>query len=241
MRISERIGPLSLVIFGLAGVAWFSLETAAPRLGFEDTDSPAVSLRFLQAHPESYAQAGVILFVMAIALTMGVLAASDRLPARPGEVAVRTLSAFGLFAAAFLFALGVLRLSVRPLLYIDSLDQDWGEAAYLVVQLMGTHGFAEAALTALCIWAAGLSVVGFRTKALPAWLCALGLVPAFRLLSILGPLGVATDIDGLWIFFIASIPGALVWCVALGVVLFRAAAPDVAASGAARAAATTHA
>jgi hypothetical protein len=68
-------------------------------------------------------------------------------------------------------------------------------------------------------------------------LCAFALVPAFRLLAVLGPLGV---LDGLpeetWFLFMASIPGLLLWCLLMGIVLLRRA---LASTGADRAVAAS--
>lgn len=129
----------------------------------------------------------------------------------------------GIFSAAFLFIHGVVRLSVEPLLYIDSLDRDWGEAAYLVVQVVGVHGFAQAGVFALCLWAIGISLIGLRTRALPVAVCLLGAIPVIRVLGLLGPLGVLPDDmpDVLWIVFMVSIPGVMLWCLVLGLVLLR--------------------
>lgn len=50
----------------------------------------------------------------------------------------------------------------------------------------------------------------------------LGVIPAVRLLGLLGPLDALPDELGfLWILFMASIPGVMVWCLLLGVVLLR--------------------
>ena len=217
--MSARLGALSVVGFAVAGIAFFALEVAPPALGFQDTDSPAVMLPFLRQHPELSVYAGIALVVMAITLVTGVFAVSDVLAPRSGSLAVRSTAAFGIFSAAFFLMHGVVRLSIEPLLYIDGLNHAWGEAAYLVVQLMGIHGFAQAGIFALCLWAVGISLIGFGTKALPLGLCLLGVVPAFRILGILGPLGVLPD--GLWILFMVSIPGVMVWCLLLGAVLVR--------------------
>ena len=96
-------------------------------------------VRFLRAHPEVYAQSGFALLVMAMTLTATTLAIADALAARVGGLALRWASAFGFFAAAFFLMHGVVRLSAGPLLYIDGMDPDWGEAAYLVVQMVGIH------------------------------------------------------------------------------------------------------
>jgi len=88
--------------------------------------------------------------------------------------------------------------------------------------MVGIHGFAQAAITALCIWAVGVSLIGLRSRAIPLVVCWLGVVPAFRLVGILGPLDVLPDELGfLWLLFVASIPGAFLWCLALGIALIR--------------------
>ena len=88
----------------------------------------------------------------------------------------------------------------------------------------GIHGFVEGGIVTLCAWAVGISLIGLRTRALPVALAILGVVPGFRLLSILGPFGISAD--GLWIFFVLSIPGAMLWCVALGLVLLARRPPS---------------
>ena len=137
---------------------------------------------------------------------------------------LRATAAFGLFASGFFFMYGVLRLGVEPLLYIDGLDHDWGEAAYVALQMIGMHGFAQAAVTASCLWVVGVALMGMRTRCLPIALCAIALVPAFRLLGVLGPLGVLDALpEGTWFLFMASIPGLLLWCLLLAIVLLRRA------------------
>ena len=224
MRIRSKVGALAVIVFAIAGIAWFALELAPPNMGFEDTDSASVSLAFLRAHGEVYAQGGFALLLMAISLTVAVLAVWDALAPRVDALALRTTTAFGLFASAFFFMHGVLRLGVEPLLYIDGLDHDWGEAAYLAIQMVGLHGFAQAAVTAACLWVVGVALMGMRSRALPIALSVLALIPGFRLLAVLGPLGV---LDGLpeetWFLFMASIPGLLLWCLLLGIVLLRRA------------------
>ena len=164
---TSRVGALSTIAVALAGIVWFALELVPPNLGFEDTDSPAVGLRFLHGHEQIYAQAGIALVLVAITLTVAVFAMWDVMAPRADPLALRATSALGLFAAAFFFMHGVLRLGVEPLLYIDRLDHDWGEAAYVTVQMVGIHGFAQAAITTVCMWAVGLSLIGLRTRAIP--------------------------------------------------------------------------
>jgi len=219
---SARIGALSIIVFAVAGVIWFALEIAPPALGFEDTDSPAVMLRFLREHSELSVYAGYTLLVMAITMTVATFAVTDALAPRASLLAIRTTSAFGILCAAFFFMLGVIRSSVLPLLYIDGLNHAWGEAGYVTVQLMTIHGFAQAGSLALCLWAVGISLIGLRTRALPRWLCVLGVIPALRIVGLLfGPLNVLPDV--LWIVFMLAIPGVMLWCLLLGLVLLRRA------------------
>ncbi len=82
----------------LAGIAWFALESTPPRLGFEDTDNPAVMVRFIRAYPEVFVQAGMALILMAISLTVAVLAVAEVIGPRSGAVGLRSTSALGLFA-----------------------------------------------------------------------------------------------------------------------------------------------
>lgn len=205
----------------MAGIAWFALEIAPPLLGFEDTDDPALSLQFLRTYPEIYLLAGLTLFLMAAALTVATFAMFDTLAARANLLALRSVSVLGLVSATFFFGHGVLRHGAGPMLHIDGLDPTWGQAAYLAVQMGGIHGFAQGAILALCSWAVGISLIGLRTKTLPVWLCAFGIVPGLRIVAVFGPLGVVPD--ALWIVFIASIPGAMIWCLVLGIVVLRRA------------------
>jgi hypothetical protein len=219
---SRLIGAISTIVAGLAGLAFMALEFVPQGLGFEDTDDPSVSLQFLLGHPEAYLQEGLTLLLFAITLLVATMAVSDVLVRRGDSLALRFTSTVGIFAAALLFMFGVLRSSVQPMLYIDSLSHDWGEAAYLVVQMAGVHGFAQGGLMALSIWAVGVSLIGRRTRSLPLALSLLALFPAFRLVAlVLGPLGILPD--GLWIVAMLAIPGTMVWCLLLGIVLLRKA------------------
>lgn len=217
MRTSAAVGALSAIVLGIAGIAFMVLQLGAQSLGFEDTDDPSVSLAYLRDHPDNYVLQGLALFVMAIALTIAVFAVSDLLAGRVGTLSVRTLTAFGLFAAASFFLFGVMRYSVQPLLYVDGLGHGWGETAYLVSQMAGIHGFAQAAIVASCGWAVGIGVVGSRAGVLPRWLAILTVIPLIRILAVLGPLGLMPE--GFWIVFMLSIPGTFLWFALLGLVL----------------------
>lgn len=225
-----RAGGLAVMIAGLAGVTWFALELMPQVLGFEDTDNPAVSLDYLGRHPQYYAFAGISLFIMAMALVVASFAVSDALAPRTSSLTRRVLSALGLFTAAFFFMHGVLRESAGPILYLDGLNRGWGESAYLSIQMVGIHGFAQAGIMMFCAWAVGICAAGARSRTLPLWLCILGVFPALRVLMLLaGPIMVAptngseTGTDALteflWLGSIALIPLAMLWWLCLGAVL----------------------
>lgn len=222
-RAALRAGGLAVFVAGLAGIAMVALELMGPVLGFADTDNPAVSLSYLRQYPQFYSLAGAAEFIMALAYIVASFAISDVLAPRTSSISRRSLSALGLFAAAFLFMNGVLRESVWPLLYIDSMDSEWGESAYLAIQMSGTHGFAGASLIALGVWSVGICVAGLRSRSLPIWLCVLGLVAGLRLVMLIaGPIATtaAIDLPGIWLASMVLIPLGMLWWLALGVVLF---------------------
>lgn len=190
MTGTTKVASLSTILFSLASIAWFVLEGTAPRLGFADTDDPTVMVRFVREHPYVFVQSGTTLIVMAISLTIAVLAVAEVVGARSGALSLRSTSAFGLFSAAFFLFGGAVRIGVSgPLLHFAGLRDEWGEAAYLAIQIF-SQGLLISGIFALCLWAVGLSLIGLRTKVIPFALCVLGVVPALRIVSgILGPLG----------------------------------------------------
>ncbi len=223
MRIvsGRRLAP---VVAGFAGLGWFWAELAPQRLGFEDTDDPRVSLEFLAADETAWPMAGLFLATAAIALIPTVLAMRDRLTTataslaaagNPDTVAVRSLAVIGLLAAAMFFAMAVIRMAGGPVRYVQGLDQSWGETAYLVTQFVGVHLAAQAGGLMLAAWIAGTAWLGARRRVIPIALAMLGIVPALRLLVILGPFASGLG-DGLWLFLLAGIPVAFVWLVLLG-------------------------
>lgn len=222
MRFTTKVAALSTILFALAGIVWFVLETTPPRLGFEDTDDPAVMVGFIRQYPEVFVQSGTTLILMAISLTIAVPAVAEVVGPRSGAVGLRSTSAFGLFSAAFFLFGGAVRIgSSGPLLHIAGLREEWGEGAYLAAQVV-SQALLIGGIFALCLWAVGLSLIGRRTKVIPLALSVLGVLPAFRIVSgMLGPLGLLPDFDVLWVIGIASIFGTILWCLILGIVLLR--------------------
>ena len=215
---AERGAP---IVAGLAGLAWFWLELAPQRYGFEDTDNPATGLAFVAAHPEAWQQAGVALAVMALALVVTVLAMRDRMSGleplaaeHATPIAPRAVTVVGLVAAAALLGMAGVRLSGGPMLYVRGLDQAWGEMAYTVTQFVGVQLLAVGGLALLALWIVGIAWIGGRGGAVPRGVAILALLPGVRLLAIPGLAGAP---DWLWFVMLAALPAAFLWLVLLGV------------------------
>ncbi|MDH4141068.1 MAG: hypothetical protein OEV61_00490 [Chloroflexota bacterium] len=222
LRSTSRIAAMSTIVFALAAIVWFVLEGTPPRLGFEDTDDPAIMVGFIRQHSEVFVQAGAMLVLMAISLAIAVLAIEEVVRPRSGGVGLRSTSAFGIFSAAFFLFGGAVRIgSSGPLLHMAGLREAWGEGAYVAAQVV-SQAVLIGGIFAVCLWAVGLSLIVLRTKVIPLALCALGILPAFRIVSgLLGPLDLLPDVGVLWVISIASIFGTILWCLILGIVLLR--------------------
>lgn len=218
VRRVSGVAAVSAVIAGVLGLAWFALLLAQPLMGFEDTDDPAVGVRFVREHPQVFAQTGLVLLLMALVLVVAVASVAElQVQLRP-RWPVTATSAAGMLAAVCLLVFGVMRIGASgPLLHIAGLREDWGEAAYLVVQMAGVQGVLPAGMLLLAVWAVGVSVMGLLQGTVPRVVCALGVVPAIHVVGRL--VGEAGDLLPGWTWFIVivSIPGTLAWCIALGV------------------------
>ncbi len=222
-----RVGATAAGLVAIAGVAWQYLETTPVRLGFEDTDDPALMVAFIRQYPGVFSQAGVVLVLMAIALIVAVLAITPVVGPTRDALSTRTTTSFGLIAAAILFFGGGIRVgSSGPLLHMAGLSQASGEAAYVAAQVASQAALITGIL-ALCLWILGLTVIGFRNRTLPALLCILAVAPAYRVAGgLLGPLGLLPQTDVFWVLGVLSILGTFAWLPLLGVVLARRPGPQ---------------
>ncbi len=213
----DRLAP---IVAGLAGLGWFWAELAPQRAGFPDTDNPAQGLRFVAAHPEGWTLAGITLAVAALALAATVLGRHRDLVRRPlnpdrPSIAPGFATFVGLLSASLLLAMAILRLVVGPLLYVRSLDQGWGEAAYLVTQFVGVQLLALGGVLLLPLWIVSVAWLGVRRGLVPRPLAWLAILPAFRLTAVLGQF---TSLpDGLWPLYMAAIPAAWIWLILFGI------------------------
>ena len=222
MRSWLTAGRLAPIIAGLGGLAWFWLELAPQRTGFADTDDPSIGLAFINAHPTAWPMAGLALGITAIALVATVLGLRTRLGAVRGDpsgsdgpgVAVDTITVVGLMGAAALFGMAAVRMSGGPVRYVQGLDQAWGEAAYLVTQFVGIQALVTGGFVLLELWLVGATWLGARRGVIPRVVAALAVLPALRLVGVLGPFGI--EVEGLWLLLMLAIPATFAWLVLLG-------------------------
>jgi len=217
VRQVSGVAAASTAIAGVLGLTWFALFLAQPLLGYEDTDDPAAGVRFVREHPQVFAQTGLVLVLMALVLVVAVASVAEVHQQPSPRWPIGATTAAGMFAALCFLVFGVMRIGASgPLLHVAGLREEWGEVAYLVVQMAGVQGVLPAGLLSLAVWAVGVSVIGLRQGTVPTVVCVLGVVPALHVLGrIIGQAGVLPDWT--WVVLIVSIPGTLAWCIALGV------------------------
>lgn len=219
---TSMIGGILLIAFSLAFVGVFALESSRGQLGFDDGDNPEQSVAFLHEYSIVYEISGTLQILISIALVCSVLAVAQIFRQPTFDLAVYSSTIFGIFAAGAYFLNGALRLAAaRPLLYIDSLNHDWGIIAYMVVQMVGIQVFAQAAIVNLGLWAIGLSSITAQRRLVPRSLTLLSIFPAFQLFSALILPFFGEPPGALFLVYVISIFGTVAWCLFLGVFLVR--------------------
>lgn len=222
MNRPSLIGGILLIAFSLAFIGVFALESSRVQLGFDDGDNPEQSIEFLHEYGVIYEVSGTLQILMSVALVVSVLVVANTFSQGTPDLPVNISSVFGIFAAAAYFLNGALRLAAaRPLLYIDNLNHDWGITAYLVVQMVGIQGFAQAAIVNLGFWAIGLNVIAARRRLLPKAITLLAAFPAFHLIAALFLPFMGEPSGALFILYVFSIFGTVAWCLVLGIFLAR--------------------
>ena len=222
MTKAPLIGGICLIAFALAFIGVFALESSRIRLGYDDGDNPEQSIAFLREYSVIYEVSGTLQLMMSVALVVGVLVVADTFRRETAALPLNIVSVFGIFAAAGYFLNGALRLAAaRPLLYIDGLNHEWGITAYLVVQMAGIQGFAQAAIVNLGLWAVGLSLVTAQQRLLPRAILWLAVFPAFHLIAAIFLPFLGDLPDALFPLYVFSIFGTVLWCLALGLFLTR--------------------
>ncbi len=200
---------VGLMSVGLFLPLAFGLEFATRPEG-TDGDNPADSLRYLQEHGTAYVLSGCCLLLAAL----GLMRAATAVPWRTPFLTVVGSVAAGLWAFT-----GALRISSPgPIDHIRGYDQDWGEAAYLVVQMAGTQGGLLSGVMLALFWIITGCLLAWRSRTLPRPLCVLGMVALiYPLVFVMGQIFESAN-EGLWILGISSLVlGLPAWFLSSGV------------------------
>lgn len=162
MTDTQLHGPaagIALALSGIATVLASVIEFAPGNLARGDGDNPADSLAYLNEHGTSYSYSGLALVIGGALLVVAVVGIY-RITAHMASLAYSATSVFGVLAGGFLVVAGVMRMqAVGTVPHIQSLNESWGEAAYLAVQMAGTQGLLSAGVMALAAWLVSLTVL----------------------------------------------------------------------------------
>ncbi len=211
---------IALIVCAIALAAVSVLEFA-PGDARGDGDNPADSLNYLAEFGLLYSYSGFALVVGGVALVVAVVGIRHLMGQQ--SLAFAAASTFGILGGGFLVVAGVMRMQANGTVpHIASLDQAWGEAAYLAVQLAGTQGLLSTGMLAAAAWLVAFGLVLWRRGArLPAIAAVL---PALVLLILLGdlilPFIVAPD-ELFVVYILAIVIGVPVCSLAYGVALLR--------------------
>lgn len=202
---------------GLAGVGVFlplafALEAVTRPQG-TDGDNAAESLVYLEQHGQAYAASGACLVLAAVCLIRAATALPWQTP---------FLTAVGSVAAGLWAFTGALRISSPgPIGHIRGYDEQWAEAAYLVVQMAGTQGGLLSGVVLVELWILTGCVLAWRSGTLPRSLCLVGMTAlVYPLVGAVAASGlVHGEADGaLWLLGVASlVVGLPVWFLSSGV------------------------
>ena len=209
----RRTAAVGLIVVALAIPGAFLFETLTRPEG-GNGDDPAQSLIYLHEHGTAYALSGLCFLLGAF----GIIAAATAMPVR-----VPFTAALGSVAGGLWVLTGALRVSSPgPIGHIEEMSTDWGESAYLVVQMAGTQAGLLGGATCLLVWILVTSALAWGGGGLPRWLAAVGMFPLLVLVGMaLGPMGVEFP-DGAWFAYIgALVLGLPVWFLGTAVVLLR--------------------
>jgi hypothetical protein len=182
----DRAPAIASVIAGVAlGVAP-AVELLGTNRG--DTDNADEGLAFLHDEAYRYGLTGFVLVVAGVALIVAVLGFAQHQQRRGGAgtgaaglglglLTVSTLAVIG--GAGYLFA-GILRHTSHGTIgYIEEMDREWAEAAYLGTHMVGTQGLLPMAAHLLAAWLVGVALVWWRAGS--RGLALVGVLPAMLL------------------------------------------------------------
>lgn len=181
-----------------------------------DGDNPADSLVYLAAAGRSYLWSGAMVALGGAALVVGAVGRMRARSSQPESMLSHVSLVFAIAGSTLLIGAGVLRMQATGTVpHIASLDRDWGEAAYLAVQMAGTQGLLSAGTFILLGVTMGLSIAEWREGMRAAPVAAV--VPATALVVLLGDLVVpafeSLASESLFLVYVASaLIGVPLWC-----------------------------
>jgi len=219
MNYTVKSGGLALILFVLCFFAVFALEGVRGSLGFQDADNPGVMMRFLNERIDIFTYSGILFVLMGVLLAFAALSVWESAGQESRRLIFRFGILFALFAAAYFFANGILRIQAPgTLLHIEKLNRDWGLGGYLAVQMAGTQGLGSAGGFAVTVWVLSLSLFNFRARVYWQGLSWLGLATIAQLFGgFFGPL--LPSIDMIYSVYILGILATFIWCLLFGISL----------------------
>jgi hypothetical protein len=211
---------IAFILCAIALAAVSVLELA-PGDARGDGDNPADSLKYLAEFGLLYSYSGLALVIGGVCLVVGVVGVRRLMGHQ--SLAFAAASTIGMLGGGFLLVAGVMRMQANGTVpHIAGLNQSWGEAAYLAVQLAGTQGLLSTGMLATAAWLVAFGLVlwrrGVRAPALAAAL------PALVLLILLGDLALPFLVAPDWFFVIyilAIVAGLPICSLVFGLALLR--------------------
>jgi hypothetical protein len=196
----------------LSGARLIELATR----GQIDADDPAASLQYLVDSGDAFVATGLLLVVLAAALVVAAVAVRAVLAEAGRSLWIDAGAIAGYLGAGALVPAGVMRVGAPgPLAYISSMDADWGEAAYLVVQTAGTQTLFAGGVLGMSVWLIGVAIAAWRRRSVARPALLLAVFALDFVFALVAPLIEVPD--GVFVLHLFSLMvGLPVACAAIG-------------------------
>jgi hypothetical protein len=214
LRTARVATGAAMIVMGLALSGARLLELATR--GQIDADDPAASLQYLAENADAYVVTGILLVVLAAALVVAAVGVHAVLRSERPSLWIDAGAIAGYLGAGALGIAGVMRISAPgPLAYISSLDQTWGESAYLVGHVAGTQSLFAGGVLGMSVWLLGVAIAAWRRRSVTRGILVLAIFALDFVVALVGPL---IDIpDGLFAVHLFSLMvGLPLACAAIG-------------------------